>query len=151
MEYAVRIKRLSSHPLAVVRRRATAAELAIIVPAACGTVWDVIQAQKIEGVGRNVAIYLDDEINLEVGVELDVPFEGLDEVVGSTLPAGTVATLTHFGPYDLLHKAHRVIRQWCADRDYRLIGPNWEIYGHWIDEWNRDPAKILTDVFYLVE
>jgi hypothetical protein len=31
-----------------------------------------------------------------------------------------------------------------------LAGPNWEIYGHWIDEWNSDPTKICTDVFYLI-
>jgi hypothetical protein len=32
-----------------------------------------------------------------------------------------------------------------------LAGPNWEIYGHWLDEWNNDPAKIRTDVFYLLQ
>ena len=32
-----------------------------------------------------------------------------------------------------------------------LAGPNWEIYGHWVDEWNRDPSKIRTDVFYLIK
>jgi hypothetical protein len=31
-----------------------------------------------------------------------------------------------------------------------LAGPNWEVYGHWKDEWNSDPSKICTDVFYLV-
>jgi hypothetical protein len=31
-----------------------------------------------------------------------------------------------------------------------LAGPNWEVYGHWTDEWNSDPAKIRTDVFYLL-
>ena len=30
------------------------------------------------------------------------------------------------------------------------VGPSWEIYGHWRDEWNRDPSKIRTDVFYLL-
>jgi hypothetical protein len=31
-----------------------------------------------------------------------------------------------------------------------LAGPNWEIYGHWKDEWNNDPSKICTEVFYLL-
>jgi hypothetical protein len=31
-----------------------------------------------------------------------------------------------------------------------LAGPNWEVYGHWQDEWNSDPSKIRTDVFYLL-
>jgi effector-binding domain-containing protein len=71
-------------------------------------------------------------------------------VVGSATPAGTVAATTHFGPYGLLCQAHEAIRLWCANNGYTLAGPNWEIYGHWKDEWNTDPTKITTDVFYLL-
>jgi effector-binding domain-containing protein len=151
MEYDVRLEQLGSRPLAVVRRRATAPELAKVVPEACGTVWSVVRAQKIAGAGRHVALYWDGAINLEVGVELDAPFAGHGEVVGSATPAGAVATTVHFGPYHRLHEAHRAILQWCAARGYALAGPNWEIYGHWKDEWNNDPAKICTEVFYLVK
>ena len=151
MASEVRLEQLSSRPLAVVRRRARRDELAQVVPAACGAVWNVVRSQQIPGAGRHVAIYLDDAINLEVGVELDTPFAGHGEVVGSATPAGTVATATHFGPYGRLHEAHRAIREWCAELNHVLAGPNWEIYGHWIDEWNTDPSKIRTDVFYLVK
>jgi effector-binding domain-containing protein len=151
MEYDVRLEQLSSRPLAVVRRRASLQELAKVVPDACGTVWGVVRAQKITGAGRHVALYWDGVINLEVGVELDAPFAGHGEVVGSATPAGAVATAVHFGPYNRLPEAHQAIRQWCANHGYTLAGPNWEIYGHWIDEWNNDPAKIRTDVFYLVK
>jgi effector-binding domain-containing protein len=140
----------NSRPLAVVRRRASAAELSKVVPAACGTVWNVVRAQKIPGAGRHVALYFDNVINLEVGVELEAPFAGHGEVVGSATPAGLVATTTHFGPYGLLHQAHGAIQQWCADNGHKLAGPNWEIYGHWKDEWNKDPSKIVTDVYYLL-
>ena len=96
-------------------------------------------------------LYLDGQITLEVGVELDTPSAGHGEVVGSATPAGAVATAVHFGPYARLHEAHRAIREWCANHGYALAGPNWEIYGHWTDEWNSDPAKIRTDVFYLLK
>jgi effector-binding domain-containing protein len=151
MEYDVRLEQLSSRPLAVVRRQARAQELARVVPDACGTVWNVIRAQKVTGAGRHVAIYRDDVINLEVGVELDAPFAGHGEVVGSATPAGAVATTVHFGPYNRLGDAHQAIRQWCAKHGHTMAGPNWEVYGHWIDEWNKDPAKIRTDVYYLVK
>jgi hypothetical protein len=71
----------------VVRRRAGFAELARVVPEACGVVWKVVQSQKIAGAGRHVALYLDDVINLEVGVEMAAPFAGYGEVIGSALPA----------------------------------------------------------------
>jgi effector-binding domain-containing protein len=150
MDYDVRLEQVDSRPLAVVRRRAGLADLGKVIPEACGLVWNVMRAQKVAGAGRHVALYLDDVFNLEVGVELDTPFSGHGEVVGSATPAGTVATAVHFGPYQLLPQAHQAIRRWCADHGHTLAGPNWDIYGHWLDEWCNDPAKIRTDVYYLL-
>jgi hypothetical protein len=104
-----------------VRRRASQPELAKVIPDACGTIWGVVRAQKIAGAGRHVALYWDDVINLEVGVELEAPFAGHGEVVGSATPAGAVATAVHFGPYHRLHDAHQAIRQWCANLGYTLL------------------------------
>lgn len=151
MEYDIRLEQLTSLPLAVVRRRASLPELSKVIPDACGLVWKVVRTQKVPGAGRHVALYWDDEFNLEVGVELEAPFAGHGEVVGSATPAGTVATAVHFGPYNQLPVAHQAIRRWCADHGYALAGPNWEIYGHWIHEWCDDPSKIRTDVFYLLK
>jgi hypothetical protein len=150
MQYAVRLEQHSSRPLAVVRRRARAQDLSKVVPDACGIVWQVIRSQQIAGAGRHVAVYLDAEINLEVGVELESPFGQYGEVVGSATPAGPVATTTHYGPYAQLHQAHEAIRQWCGKNGHTLVGPCWEIYGHWKDEWNADPSQICTDVYYLL-
>jgi len=71
-------------------------------------------------------------------------------VIRSALPAGTVATAVHFGPYPQLPAVHRAIRAWCAANGHATAGPNWEIYGHWVDAWNNDPSQIRTDVFYLI-
>ena len=150
MEYDIRVEDHAGHLLAVVRRRANPQDLAAVVPTACGTVWNVIRAQQVPGAGRHVAVYWDGQINLEVGVEVAAPFAGHGEVVGSATPSGRVATTTHYGPYSRLHEAHEAIRRWCASSGYNLAGPNWEVYGHWEDEWNSDPTKIRTDVFYLL-
>ena len=150
MDYPVVVQPSTGRPLAVVRRRTTRQNLSKVVPDACGTVWGVIRARQITGAGRHVAVYLDDQINLEVGVELEAPFGGFGDVLDSALPSGIVATTTHFGPYGLLHQAHQAIQTWCANNGYALAGPNWEIYGHWKEEWNDDPGKIMTEVFYLL-
>ncbi len=150
MQYDVRLDQSSSRPLAVVRRRTARYELSKVVPECCGLVWNVLRSQQVADAGRHVAIYWDDEINLEVGVELDAPFAGHGEVVRSAIPAGSVATATHYGPYGELHHAHVAIQDWCKKNGHGLVGPNWEIYGHWKDEWNRDPSKIVTDVYYLL-
>src|SRR5262245_16584910 len=134
--HEVRIEHVASRPLAVVRRRARQQDLPKVVPEACGLVWNAIRSLKLAGAGRHIAIYWDCEINLEVGVELDAPFTGHGEVIPSATPAGAAVTTTHFGPYNRLHEAHRAIRDWCTARGVSPAGPNWEIYGHWLPEWN---------------
>ncbi len=152
MPYDIRLEHVASLPLAVVRRRAKLEELPAVVPAACGAVWNALKTNQVSGAGRHIALYFDDEINLEVGNELNTPITaGFGEVIASATPAGTVATTTHVGPYQLLKHAHIAIREWCASNGHALAGPNWEIYGHWRDEWNNDPSKIVTDVFYLID
>ena len=58
-----------------------------------------------------------------------------------------VATAAHYGPYSRLGDAHAAVRQWCAAQGHALVGPFWEIYGHWTD----DPAQLRTDVCYLLQ
>jgi effector-binding domain-containing protein len=149
MSYEVRLERLDSIPLAVVRRQARAAELSRVVPECCGLVWNVVRAQQAKA-GRNVALYWDGSIRLEVGVELFGPFVEDGEVVRSATPAGAVASATHFGPYGGLGAAHEAIRRWCAANHQSFAGPSWEIYGHWLNEWNTDPSLIRTDICYLL-
>jgi effector-binding domain-containing protein len=143
----VQVAHLDSLPLAVVRRQARASELAKAVPELCGVVWSFVRAHRLRG-GRHVAIYWDGTIRLEVGVEMSDPFQNEGDVVQSATPAGRTASVVHFGPYHQLGVAHKAIRDWCAANDLPLAGPNWEIYGHWQDDWNADPSKVRTDVFY---
>jgi effector-binding domain-containing protein len=147
--YAVQLQRLDSVPLAVIRRQASASELARLVPECCGLAWSAVRAQQAKA-GRHVAIYWDGSIRLEVGVELHGPFADQGEVVRSATPAGAVASATHFGPYGGLGAAHDAVRRWCTANNHRPAGPNWEIYGHWQNEWNADPSRIRTDVYYLL-
>jgi effector-binding domain-containing protein len=146
---SVELQRLGSVPVAVIRRQARPSDLARIVPECCGLVWEAVRAQKVKA-GRHVAIYWDGSIRLEVGVELHGSFIDSGDVVCSATPAGSVASATHFGPYGGLGAAHDAVRTWCREHNHQLAGPSWEIYGHWQPEWNDDPSRIRTDVFYLL-
>ncbi|HEY7089228.1 MAG TPA: GyrI-like domain-containing protein [Tepidisphaeraceae bacterium] len=150
MNYSVRLEQIPSQPLAVVRRHASKAQLSKVIPEACGTVWNAIRAMQIKG-GRHVAVYLDNEFNLEVGAEVNEPIKANGEVVPASLPAGTVATTTHFGPYSGLGDAHNAIQKWCRDNNHEPVRPCWEVYGHWDHAWDSDPSKIRTDVYYLLK
>jgi len=140
---------VDSIPLAVVRRQARPSDLSRVVPDGCGVVWTFVRARKLSA-GRNVALYWDGTIRLDVGVELGGPFEEEGDIVRSATPAGPAVTVAHFGPYHQLGSAHEAIHQWCSANNRRLAGPSWEIYGHWQDEWNADPSRIRTDIYYLL-
>jgi effector-binding domain-containing protein len=146
---SVVLLKVSSIPVAVVRRHVKPFELSRVVPECCGLAWNAARAQKVKA-GRNVAIYWDGSIRLEAGVELQGPFAEEGEVVRSATPVGSAASTTHFGPYSGLGAAHVAIQEWCAKHKHRLTGPQWEIYGHWQEAWNNDSSQIRTDVFYQV-
>jgi effector-binding domain-containing protein len=149
MPLDVRMTHADAIPLAVVRRRARPSELATVVPQACGIVWDFVRRRGLMA-GRHVALYLNGNIDLEVGVEVAGDFHEEGEIVRSSTPSGTVVSAIHFGPYQGLGAAHEAIRAWCIAHGHGLAGPNWEIYGHWQLEWNADPSRIRTDVYYQV-
>ena len=150
MRYPIEL--MDSKPIhtAVIRSRVAAKELAQFVPAACGEVWSFIRSAGLPRPGRHMALYLDAQGSVEVGAEVSEPFVGNDRVHCSQLPAGSVATTVHFGPYQTLSAAHAAIREWCAKCGHRCSGVSWEIYGHWEESWNTDASKIRTDVFYLL-
>jgi effector-binding domain-containing protein len=143
----VHVAHAVSIPLAVVRRQVHASELATVVPEGCGVVWSFVRARQLRA-GRHVAVYWDGAIRLEVGVEMIESIPEGEDVVRSATPAGRVASVVHFGPYKQLGVAHQAIRDWCSAHNLQLAGPNWEIYGHWQDDWNANPSQIRTDVFY---
>jgi len=146
MPYDVKLVHVPATPLLVVRRSALQSQISKVVPDACGVVWDFIRRNDISPRGRNVAVYLNSNIDMEVGVEVTANAVGDADVILSATPAGTVAMATYWGDYRGLHAAHQAIVQWCDANQHRRAGPSWEIYGHWSD----DPSKVRTDVFYLL-
>ena len=148
MSHPIHLTSVEAVPAAVVRSRVEPRELSKFVPAACGEVWSFIRANELPRPGRHVALYLKDH-HVEVGAEVAEPFVGNDRIHFSQLPAGRVATTTHFGPYAGLGEAHDAIRRWSADNGHSLTGICWEIYGHWEESWNADSSQIRTDVFHL--
>jgi len=146
MPYHVELKTVAAQMIAAIRIRSAIEHLSRDIPPACGEVWEFVKANRIAGAGKLVAIYWDNEMNLEVGVEVGQTLAGNDRVICSSLPAGLVAATVHWGPYSGLGAAHAAVQKWCKDHGHEPIRPCWELYGHWSD----DPSQLRTDVFYLL-
>jgi effector-binding domain-containing protein len=146
VRYAVRVTDVAARPTAVVAATTTWQEYPTLWPVLLDEVWACLRAGGVERGCRNIMLYRDDTPRVEVGVELLVPCPLTGRVVASTLPAGQVALTVHHGSYAGLAAAHRAVLDWCARQGRRPVGTRWEVYGPHHD----DPAKVWTEVYYLV-
>lgn len=112
-------------------------------------VWPLLREQGAR-TGHNVVIYYPGEggeLVIDAGVEVPGGFTARGEVRRVDTPAGEVAAVTHFGDYAGLPGAHAALERWCAASARRPSGTRWEVYG----DWDADPAKVRTDVYYLLQ
>jgi len=109
-------------------------------------VWGCLRAAGITRGCPNVMLYLDDDPHVEIGVLPSRPCPTTGRVVRSALPAGSIATTLHRGPYEYLGDAHEAVHRWCRGQGLALAGPRWEIYGPHRD----DPAELTVEVCYLL-
>jgi effector-binding domain-containing protein len=131
-------------PTAVIAETTTWAEYPQVWRRLLDEVWSVVRADGSITAGRNVMLYNDDTPNVEVGVEVDAPFEPIGRVVCSSLPEGRVAMTTHRGSFDVA-AAHESVVAACDAWGLERVGPRWEIYGHW-----NKPGDEEVEIYYLV-
>src|SRR4051812_26465967 len=106
--HEIHVAQAAAIPLAVIPVHARAADLKRLIPENCGIVWNAMRAQQVRA-GRHVAIYWDDAMHVDIGVEVFTPFTDSGEVVHAATPAGIAAWTTHLGPYGGLGAAHEAI------------------------------------------
>jgi effector-binding domain-containing protein len=150
MTEEVRVVEVASAPLAAVRAtRVDFPELGKTITASLDKVYALLRARGVQGLGHNVVVYRmgPPPFDVEIGVQTPEPIAPEGEVIATATPAGRVATAVHWGAYDGLGQTHQAIHAWCSANGFRLGAFNWELYGDWSD----DPAKLRTDVFYLVQ
>jgi effector-binding domain-containing protein len=146
MGHQVTMRAVEARPTAVVAATTTWQEFPTLWSKLLDEVWACLHAGGIYRGCRNIMLYLDNTPHLEIGVELLVPCPLTGRVVASALPTGPVAMTTHYGPYAGLAQAHQAVHDWSHAQGRRLSPTRWEVYG----PHNDDPAKVWTEVYYLL-
>ena len=146
MDYEVSLTDVTAKPTAVVAAATTWQEFPALWGPLLGEVWGCLRAGGITSGCRNAMLYLDDVPHVQVGVLLDRPCPLTGNVVASALPAGTVATTVHRGPFGEVGAAHDAVTGWCDAHGHRRSGVRWEIYG----PHNDDPARQWAEVYWLL-
>ena len=126
--HPVTLTDVPARPTAVVAAATSWPEYPSLWKTLLDEVWACLRANGITRGCRNIMRYLDDQPNVEVGVELLQPCPLTGRVVASELPAGRVAMTTHWGSYAELGAAHDAVVAYCAARGLRRTGQRWEVY-----------------------
>jgi effector-binding domain-containing protein len=150
MPYEVSQVQEPGRKLIAVERKATLKGLGPVFMESFETVDAHVKAHNVAPTGHRVGLY--QNVRMENGdmtfdcvIGVEVP-NGAPEGDGIKLhqtPAGPAATAVYWGDYSDMHEIHEAIQQWCKANG-RDFGDNWEVYG----DWNDDPSKRRTDVFY---
>ena len=120
--------------------------LAEILPAAFG----FAMAEGLAMAGPPFVRYIDQSpafVTVEAGVPLAEPATEPPADAGvsvGSLPAATVATTVHKGPYETLGETYIVLDRWMAAVGVTPAGPPWEIY-------LTDPAEVPDPAEWLTE
>lgn len=153
MTYDIEIRVIQPRPIASSRATTTPEQVgSVLTQTLLPGVYAFIQARGLAVNGPPVAVYHrfePDQVELEAGVPVAAEFEGDDRVQRSVIPGGSVAATRHVGPYEGLGAAYTALRQWIADHGYQIVGPAWESYPM-PPGGEPDPARLTTDVFWLV-
>ena len=115
-------------------------------------VFRYLQEQGHEPAGMPFALYyaMDGQtVEFACGIPVSSPIEGSDRVEPGELPAGTVATVTHSGPYDGLPQTWSALTEWMRTQGLQPAGAPWEVYVT-DPRVEHDQSKWRTDIFFPV-
>lgn len=128
MPPAIEVVERRGDDTAVVRGRVPHGEVGPFIGSAFGQVLASVGPGNVVGPPFCRMDMAGEEFDLEVGFPVPDPIEPDGDVVPSTLPAGTVATAMHVGPYDQVAGVYFALESWMAEHGYASSGAPWETY-----------------------
>lgn len=134
-------------PTVATRASVRREEIPNAIRAGLDPIWKFIRTKPELKFGFNVVVYLEGPKRMEIGVQLPGEYEVPAGIIRTQSPAGLAARAVHWGSYAELGRTYDAIHAWMKANKLKPTGPFWELYGH----WNDDPAKLRTDIYYLVE
>ena len=143
---------LQAQPYLGIRAKTTIDKLGAIMGPLFGEVYAYIQQGGQAPAGMPFAIYhsMDgNAVELECGMPVGSQMDGTTRVQPGELPCGTMATVTHMGPYEGLPNTWAALTEWMRSQGHEAAGAPWEVYV--TDPGTEaDQSKWRTDIFFPV-
>ena len=152
MKQEFQTKLIDTQPVLSIRATATMDKIGEVMGPLFGEVYGCIQQSGQEPAGMPFAIYhsMDgDMVDFECGIPTVSPMESVGRAQAGGLPGGTVATVTHMGPYDTLRQTWAALTEWMSSQGLQPAGAPWEVY---VTDPGAEPdqSKWRTDIFFPV-
>ncbi len=145
-------KRVEAQHILTIRAMTTADKLPELLGEHFGEVYAHILQNGQQPSGMPFSRYFAMEgatVDFECGMPVAAPIEGAGRVRAGQLPACTVATVTHMGPYDDLPRSWNALLSWMGSQGLEPAGPPWEVY---VTDPGAEPdqSKWRTDIHFPV-
>ena len=152
MEFEFGTTRVNAQPYLGMRTKTTIDKIGEIMGPFFGEVYGYIQQSGQQPAGMPFAIYhaMDGRtVDVECGMPVASPLAGTERIRPGELPSGTVATVTHLGPYDGLPRTWAALTEWMESQGLAAAGAPWEVY---VTDPGAEPdaSKWRTDIFFPV-
>ncbi len=143
------IQRSESFPTAAIPLRIPRTEMMASFGAAVHELLGALAKQGVAPTGPLVAYHrrLEPELfDFEVAFPVSGAVKPAGRVVGSTVPAGTVAVAEHKGAYDNIAESWKALDAWLSEQGRAPAGDFWEVYSVG-PEPGRDPSEWRTMLY----
>ena len=131
MDYTIATKDVPETHVLVMRKRTSPDGIADTLAEVLPHVFAYATGKGIPLAGPPFCRYRDwnaGSVTVEAGLPVATPAEGEGEVVAQTIPAGTVASTIHIGPYDTLNEAYAAVEAWMTERSLTAADDPHEVY-----------------------
>jgi AraC family transcriptional regulator len=129
------------------------------IPLAMGMLYGWVQRRGLEPTGVPMGVYMSEPQTVpesEAVWEVWAPVAGEAEEVEpgdagigvKTIPAMTVASTIHRGPYESVSPTYEALGRWATEQGYYMAGPPREAY---LSPPEVPPADTLTEVMFPVQ
>ena len=131
MTYTIEKKELSGSNILFMRRRVQHSEIVATLGELLGGTFGYATKSGAALAGPPLCRYRDvssEGMTLEAGVPVATSVPGEGDVLAGSLPAASVASTIHTGPYDSLSEAYTALEKWIAEHELKPAGDPWEVY-----------------------
>ena len=152
MKPEFRTRQVDAQPILGIRATTTMDNIAQLMGPLFGEVHGYIQQHGQTPAGMPLTIYHSMDgttVELECALPVASPMAGTERIRACELPAGTMATVTHRGPYDNLPGTWAALTEWMKEQGLEAAGAPWEVY---VTDPGAEPdqSKWRTDIFFPV-